>query len=72
MTSFDDEGARIIDKFNGKNFDIWKFKLKMGLVFVDFWNIVYDFENPIHLDVVPQTKVRIPKACQKCNVYHYT
>lgn len=32
MTSFVNEGARIINKHNGENFNIWKFKLQINLV----------------------------------------
>ena len=44
MTSLEGEGARAIDKFNGKNFKLLKFKLEMRLVFVNFWSIMDDFE----------------------------
>ena len=40
MTSLKGEGIRVIDKFNGENFNIWKFKLDMNLAFVELWDIV--------------------------------
>jgi hypothetical protein len=27
MASFEGESARVIDKFNGENFNLWKFKI---------------------------------------------
>lgn len=35
MTSLECEGARVIDKFNEKNFNFGKFKLEMVLASVD-------------------------------------
>jgi hypothetical protein len=29
MASFEGENARVIDKFNGENFSLWKFKMEM-------------------------------------------
>lgn len=40
MKTFKSEAARVIDKFNGENFNIWKFKIKMLLIFMDLWDIV--------------------------------
>ena len=35
MVSFEGEGARLIDKFNGENFNTWKFKLEIRLAFMN-------------------------------------
>lgn len=40
MASLRDEGARLINKFYGENFNIWKFKLEMELDVIDLWSIV--------------------------------
>ena len=40
MTSFESEAVRVIDKFNKKNFNIWKFKIQMLLASMDIWDIV--------------------------------
>lgn len=40
MTSFAGEGIEAINKFNEKNFNLWKFKLEMELAYVDLWKIV--------------------------------
>ena len=31
MTSSDGEGLRLVDKFNGENFSLWKIKMEMIL-----------------------------------------
>lgn len=56
MTSLDGDGTRIIDKFNKKNFDLLKFKLEMGLVSVDLWGIVDEFEVSPHSNVDPKVE----------------
>jgi len=38
--SFEGESARVIDKFNGENFNLWKFKMEMVLASMDLWKIV--------------------------------
>ena len=55
MTSFESKAARIIDKFNGENFNLWKFKIKMLLASMDLWDIV-DGSEKLHLPM------RIPKC----------
>ena len=40
MASFESEASRVIDKFNGENFNFWKFKIEMLLAFMDLWDIV--------------------------------
>jgi hypothetical protein len=40
MASFEGESARVIDKFNGENFNLWKFKMEMVLASMDLWEIV--------------------------------
>ena len=40
MASFAREVARVIDKFNGGNFNLWKLKIEMLLAFMDFWDII--------------------------------
>ena len=45
MTLVKGEGTRILNKFNAKNFNIWKFKLEMRLASVDFGGIVNKSEE---------------------------
>lgn len=40
MISFESEAARIIDKLNEGNFNLWKFEMKMLLTSMDLWDIV--------------------------------
>ena len=40
MTSLEGDSAKVIDKFNRENFNIWKFKLEIMLALVDLWSIV--------------------------------
>ena len=44
MASSEGEGLRVIDKFNGENFGLWKFKMEMILAEKDLWDIVDDTE----------------------------
>lgn len=46
MASFEGESARVIDKFNGQNFNFWKFKMEMVLASMDLWDIVDESEEP--------------------------
>jgi hypothetical protein len=39
MASFEGESTRVIDKFNGENFSLWKFKMEMVLASMDLWEI---------------------------------
>ena len=40
MAAFEGESAKVIDKFNGVNFSLWKFKMEMVLASMDLWEIV--------------------------------
>ena len=40
MSSFESMVAKVIDMFNIGNFYLWKFKIKMLLASMDFWDIV--------------------------------
>jgi hypothetical protein len=43
MASFEGENAKVIDKFNGENFNLSKFKMEMVLASMDLWEIVDGF-----------------------------
>ena len=45
MASSDNEGLRVVDKFNGENFSLWKFKMEMVLASCDLWDIVDESEG---------------------------
>ena len=40
MASFESEATKIINKFNGGNFNLWKFKIEMLLASMNIWDIV--------------------------------
>lgn len=44
MASLEGENAQVTNKFNGKNFNLWKSKLKLGLIFMDLWDIMVESE----------------------------
>lgn len=46
MAASDSEGLRIVDKFNGENFSLWKFKMEMVLSSKELWDIVDGSEEP--------------------------
>jgi hypothetical protein len=54
MTSFEGESARVIDKFNGENFSLWKFKMEMVLASMDLWEIVEGSEEAPPSDADPK------------------
>ncbi|KAH8965187.1 hypothetical protein BDL97_04G105700 [Sphagnum fallax] len=66
MASFEGESARVIDKFNGENFNLWKFKMEMVLASMDLWEIVDGSEEapPSNSDpkVIKEYQRRAEKA----------
>lgn len=66
MTSFKNEAVRIIDKFNGKKINVWKFIIKMLLAFMNLWDIVNGSEEPpppnAYSKVVKKYQGRVKKA----------
>ena len=66
MASFEGESAKIIDKFNGDNFNPWKFEMEMVLASMDLWEIVDDSEEapPSNADakVMKDYQRRVKKA----------
>jgi hypothetical protein len=53
MASIEGDNFRVIDKFNEENFNLWKFKLKMGWASEDLWAIVVESEAtpPSNVDI---------------------
>lgn len=70
MASLDNEGARVVDKFNGEKFNLWKFKLEMELASVDLWGIVDENEEATPPNVNPKVKKKIHKTYQEGDVHH--
>ena len=40
MTSLEGESSKVVDKFDGVNFHLWKFKMEMVLAQKELWEIV--------------------------------
>jgi hypothetical protein len=40
MALFEGESTKVIDKFNGENFNLWKFTMEMVLASMDLWEII--------------------------------
>lgn len=70
MVSFEGEGARLIDKFNGENFNTWKFKLEIRLAFMNLWNITDGYEDIPPSNIDSKVKKLYQKACQEGSVHH--
>ena len=61
MASSEGEGLWVIDKFNGENFTLWKFKMEMIFAEKDLWEIVESTEA-----APPSTAVeKVKKAYEK-------
>ena len=65
MTLSASEATRIVDKFNGGNYNLQKFKNKLFLTSMDLWNIVdrYGDASPSNVDfkVLKNYKRRVNK-----------
>lgn len=70
MTLVEGDGSRVINKLNGENFNLLKFKLEMGLASVDLWAIVDKSKASSHSKCWSKSKEEISKACEKDNVYN--
>jgi hypothetical protein len=62
MASFEGKSAKVIDKFNGENFNLWKFKMEMVLASVDLWEIVDRSKEAPPSDADP----KVIKEYQRC------
>lgn len=56
MTFLEGKGSRVIDKINGENFNLWKFRLEMGLAVMDLWGIVDESKEDPPSNVEPKVK----------------
>ena len=57
MASFEGEGAKVVDKFDGVNFHLWKFKIEMVLAEKELWEIVEGSEEPRFFSRDPKVKI---------------
>ena len=65
MASNEGEGVRVIDKFAGENFGLWKFKMEMILAEKDLWEIVEGTEAPPAADAEANTKKAYERRVKK-------
>lgn len=65
MASFDSEANRIIDKFNGGNFNLWKLKIRILLIFMDLWDIVDGSEETPPSNTDPKVKKDYQRRIKK-------
>ena len=65
MASNEGEGTRVIDKFNGDNFGLWKFKMEMILSEKDLWEIVEGTEKPPPSDAEDKLKKAYERRAKK-------
>ena len=65
MASSTNDNLPMVDKFNGNNFDLWKFKMEMVLAAKDLWDIVDKSESPPSDDAEESTKKEYMRRCKK-------
>ena len=65
MATYEGESARVIDKFKGENFNLWKFKMEMVLASMDLWEIVDDTEEPPSSNDDPKVKKDYERRVKK-------
>lgn len=65
MATTDGEGVRVIEKFNGENFGLWKFKMEMILDEKDLWEIVEGTEEPPPSDADVKEKKSYERRVKK-------
>ena len=54
MASFEGEGSKVEDKFDGVNFHLWKFKMEMVMAERELWDIVEGSEQFPHFTTNPR------------------
>lgn len=65
MASSEGEGLRLVDKFNGDNFSLWKFKMEMILSAKDLWDIVDKSELPPPSTADERDKKDYERRCKR-------
>ncbi len=65
MASLEGESARVIDKFHGGNFNLWKFKIEMLLASMDLWDIVDESEEAPSSNADPKVKKEYQRRVKK-------
>ena len=65
MASSNNDNLPMLDKFDGDNFGLWKFKMEMVLAAKDLWDIVDKSESPPPNDAQESTKKEYTRRCKK-------
>ena len=65
MASSTNDNLSMIDKFNGDNFGLWKFKMEMVLAAKDLWDIVDKSKSPPPDDAEESTKKKYMRRYKK-------
>ena len=55
--AFKGEGPKVVDKFDGMNFHLWKFKMQMVLAEKELWEIVKGSEEPHFSSIGPKVRI---------------
>jgi hypothetical protein len=65
IASFEGESVRVLEKFNGTNFNLWKFKMNLALSSIDLWKIVEGMEEAPPFDASDKEKIDYQRRVRK-------
>ena len=65
IASSTNDNLSMVDKFNGNNFGLWKFKMEMVLASKDLWDIMDNSESPPPNNAEESTKKEYTRRCKK-------
>lgn len=65
MASFEGEGPKVVDKFDGVNFHLWKFKMEMVMAEKELWEIVDGSEEPPSSDAEARVRTAYTRREKK-------
>jgi hypothetical protein len=65
MASFEGEGPKVVDKLDGANFHLWKFKMEMVMGENKLWEIVEGSEEPPLLSSKPRMRIAYTRPEKK-------
>ena len=57
--------ARVMDKFHGERFSLWKLKMEMVMASIDVWNIINKSENAPPSDADPKVLKEYERPIKK-------
>src|SRR5579875_408018 len=65
MAFLEGESVRVLEKFNGTNFNLWKFKMNLALSSMDLWEIVEGTEEAPPSDASEKDKKEYKRRVKK-------